>query len=132
MASFELGWLGEKTDIGIKQGATFGPNYISLTDEAGAAFDLTGSTPIGSFGKTAYSENPVGAVFSFDVDISGEFFTWTMSASASALIPCSEIDENQDESIYDYEVNIELADGRIIPIVYGKAYVLRGGIIDGN
>lgn len=108
-----LGTLGDRLDLEMKQGKTFGPHTGTIKNPDGTPMDLTGCTL-----RASMRRNPNDAtVFNFDVAVTdaaeGEF-TLGMSKTATATI-----------SPPKYEWDLELQDslGRELPVCYGEVIV---------
>lgn len=124
----ELGTKGAELNLLVRQGATQGPYYMTLRtqDVSATPIDLTGATFRAQIRKTADSAPLDGVTFTFTITapLLGEV-TWEMPATSTALIPCSEVDELQEESQYVWDMEVELASSRVLPLTYGTVKVFR-------
>lgn len=124
----ELGTKGSELNLLVRQGATQGTYYMSIKTQGSTTLpiDLTGAIFRAQIRKTADSAPLTGVTFTFVITdaLNGEA-TWEIPASSTSKIPCSEIDENQEESMYVWDMEVELAGGKVLPLVYGTVKVFR-------
>jgi hypothetical protein len=85
-----LGYIGEKLDLLVRQGATLGPFTVTLTITDAAA------------GK----------------------FQFGMTDEATAAIPAGETLKDA-ASVYVWDMELEDASGRVLPLYYGDCKVFR-------
>ena len=121
-----LGTKGAELDLLIRQGATAGVYSMYVKKADGTPLDLTGATFSAQIRKTPDSAPLAGVAFVFTIEdaVAGAVL-WSIPAESTALIPCSEIDENQPESQYVWDMELERADGSIMPLLYGVVKVFR-------
>ena len=116
----QIGSIGERLDIILRQGSTLGPFIVTLTNPNGTPFDLTGATISGQVRKNATDTgNPIAT---FDIvyinRVAGQF-SFGMTKSVTALIPAGEY---QKDDASQYKWDMELVDSltRCIPLYYGN------------
>ena len=119
-----LGYIGEKLDLLIRQGATLGPFNVTLTNPNGTPYDLTGVTIRGQIRKT-----PSDPVVTADLDVSvidsllGKF-EFGISSVLTAQIPTGEsLKDTPSGQVWDMELVDTL--GRVTPLYYGDVKVFR-------
>jgi hypothetical protein len=120
-----IGTKGAQLDLLIRQGSTLGPNSTTLKDGAGAAIDITGALLRGQIRKTPDAVAVSAAATCAIVSGPGGIFTWKFEAVDTTALTCSVTDENQAESLYVWDLEIEYTDGRIQPLLYGDVRVFR-------
>lgn len=119
-----LGYWGEHADLYIRQGATFGTHRLVLKQMDGTAFPLTGCTPRGQIRRTG-ADATVIASFSFSVaDEAGGLLDMSLTDEQTLQITAAE-KPDAAASRYVYDVQLDTADGRVIPIAWGDVVVLR-------
>jgi len=97
---------------------------MQINDSSGA-IDITTGTIRASIRKTADA-----ATVEADVDITivsavDGSFLWEFSASSTAAITADPVDELAAASTYVWDMEIEFASGRIIPLLYGTVNIYR-------
>lgn len=124
----ELGTKGSELNLLIRQGATLGEYYMTVKtqEDPPQPIDLTGATFSAQIRKTADSSPLTGVTFDFVITepLEGKV-TWQVPSTSTVNIPCSEIDENQPESLYVWDMEVKLASGKVIPLTYGTVKVFR-------
>lgn len=119
-----IGSFGKQLDLNIRQGATFGPVEITLTNPDDSAVNLTGSTVRGQIRKRALDTELVCA---FDVSITnatGGVVALTLTDEVTAAILTAENPASAD-SRFVYDVELLDSAGRVLPLLYGAVTVLR-------
>ena len=120
-----IGTKGAAMDLIIRQGATCGPNHMAIKDSSGAAIDITGATLRASIRKTPDAASiTASAVFTPITPAAGTVY-WSFTAASTTAIVCDPVDEEQPDSLYVWDMEIEFADGRILPLLYGDVRVFR-------
>lgn len=120
----QLGTIGARVDLLIKQGATFGPHVVTLTNPDGSPTDLTGCSFKGSI-KAKARDASVLARFSFTmVSVNPGKFSFQLAATDSAVIPAGE-NLSDSASLKTYDIKMLDASGRVVPLFYGDAKVFR-------
>lgn len=115
-----IGFIGNKVDLLIRQGATFGPHTVTLTNPNNTAVNLTGATVRGS---VVYE----GGSTPFDVtvtDAPGGVFTIGLTADVTAELPGG---DHANDPAGRHKWDLELVDSldRVTPIFYGIAQVFN-------
>lgn len=130
MTTPTIGYFGERMDLRIRQGATFGPIQATMRDPVvlpatiGTPVDLTGCTIRGQIRRKALD---VAIIASFTVTITNAVngqYEFGLSSTTTAGITAG---ETLDSSTSKYVWDLELVDatGRITPLYYGAVTVLR-------
>lgn len=121
----ELGTKGAELDLLIRQGATLGPYNMTIKTADGVPIDLTGATFDAQIRRTPDGIPLTGVTFSFTIsDPTNGVVDWSLPATASELLQAGDT-ETDPESVYVWDMEVELTSGRVIPIVYGVARVWR-------
>lgn len=123
-----LGTKGANLDLLIRQGATQGTYHMAVKTQNGVPLpiDLTDATFRAQIRKTPDSAPLEGVSFVFTItDALGGLVDWSIPATSTEKIPCSEIDENHPDSIYVWDMEVELVSGRVMPLLYGQVNVFR-------
>jgi hypothetical protein len=120
-----IGTKGGNLDLVIRQGATLGPEHIAVRDSSGTPIDITGATLRASIRKTPDAATVAASATFTPISPTAGTSYWEFSATATGAITCSPIDENQPESLYVWDMEIEFASGRILPLLYGEVRVFR-------
>lgn len=124
MAVPTIGFLGEEYNLLIRQGATFGPVTVTMTNPDTTPVDLTGCTIRGKIRKKALD---VAVVATFTVTITdapnGEYQFLLTDEITSAI----EAGEYASSSASKYVWDLEMEDtlGKVLPLYYGAVTVLR-------
>lgn len=124
MVTPRIGTFGTRTDLDIRQGATFGPLTLTFKNPDGSAVNLTGCSLTGQIRKQALSSTVVQAFTAAITDAAAGVATLTIDAVATAAIPAAETPISPD-SRYVYDVELIDTQGRVIPVLYGDVVVLR-------
>ena len=130
MTTPTIGYFGERLDLRIRQGATFGPIQATMRNpvippaEIGTPVNLTGCTIRGQIRRKALD---VAIIASFAVTITNALngqYEFSLSSATTAGITAG---ENLDSTASKYVWDLELVDstGRITPLYYGAVTVLR-------
>lgn len=118
-----IGTIGDKVDLLIRQGATFGPYWIEIVDEAGAPIDLTGCVVKASMRKEIGDAVPA-AEFTIGYNaLEGKFSYMLTKAVTSALVAGATVKDPVGKNFWDCEIT--WLDGSVSPICYGDATVFR-------
>ena len=121
----QIGTKGDRLDILIRQGGTFGPKYGTISKRDGSPEDITGCTFIAEIRKTADATVvAASAVFAITNAPGGEF-TFTFEASATKDIAADPEGETEPDSQYVWDLEMHYADGRVRPLLYGDVAVFR-------
>lgn len=115
---------GERLDLKIRQGATFGPVTATMTNPDGTAVNLTGCTIRGQIRQKALD---TVIVATFDCTITnptGGVYTFGLTSTVTAGISAAEkIDSAGSKYVWDLE--LVDASGRVTALYYGEVTVLR-------
>jgi hypothetical protein len=120
-----VGTKGARLDLLLRQGATFGPYEVTLSNPDLSPVNLNGvvfrsqirRTPTSIFGEAiapvfTYVNRPLG------------IFTFQFTAEDTATLAPG-IDEDAPESLYYWDLEMEDAFGRVFPVLYGDVKVFR-------
>lgn len=119
-----IGYIGEKLDLLIRQGATLGPFNVTLTNPDGTPYDLTGVTIRGQIRKTPSDPSVTADIEVAMVDSVLGKFEFGITSDATALIPTGEsIKDTPSMQVWDMELVDTL--GRVTPLYYGDVKVFR-------
>ena len=116
----QIGSIGERIDIILRQGSTLGPFAVTLTNADNSAVDLTGATIQGQVRKNALDTG--APVASFEItytDRAAGKFSFGIPRTVTVNIPAGEY---REDSASQYKWDMELIDstGRCIPLYYGN------------
>lgn len=116
----QIGSIGERLDIILRQGSTLGPFLVTLTDKLGVPIDLTGATIQGQVRKNALDMGAPVAVFaiSYVNRVLGQF-TFGIPRSETVNIPAGEY-QKDEASQYKWDMEFLDSTGRSIPLYYGN------------
>lgn len=120
----QIGSIGNRLDLLIRQGGTFGPVTDTLANPDGSPVDLTGATIRGQIRK---QPSDTAIVASFDVVITnalGGEYTFGLPASTTAGITAG-ADVTKPDSIYAWDIELQDTLGRVIPLHWGTVRVHR-------
>lgn len=120
-----IGTKGAALDLIIRQGATLGPNSTTIKDGSGTPIDITGATVRAQIRLLPSSVTAAATATCTLVTPASGLFTWTFSDTDTAALTCSDVDENEPESLYYWDMEIEYASGVIVPLLYGDVRVFR-------
>lgn len=121
-----LGSKGAELNLLIRQGATFGPNVCTLTNPDTSPVNLTGCTFRAQIRKTASDPLSSGAAATFTITNAalGEFY-WEFTDEVTTVLVADSVSETAPASIYTWDMELEDASGRVIPLLYGTVNVFR-------
>ena len=125
MATTIIGTKGAELDLLVRQGATFGPYQITLTNPDLTPVDLTGATFRAQIRKSPLSviDQGISAVFTYTNRIGGVFgFEFTAQDTASLT---AGVDENAADSQYLWDLEMQDSTGRVLPLLYGAVKLFR-------
>lgn len=120
----QLGYIGERLDLLIRQGATLGPFLATMTNPDASPVDLTGATIRGQIRKRAADTTVVA---SLDVTITSAAagqYSFGLTATATAAIVAG-ADVTKPESVYVWDLELQDAAGRVLPLYWGDVRVHR-------
>lgn len=119
-----LGSIGDKVDLLIKQGSTFGPMVATLKNPDLTAVDLTSMVIRGQIRKKALDTAIVASVVVAITDATGGVFEFSLTDEVTAAIVADELMQRPG-SKYVWDMEIEDSLGRVIPLYYGDVTVFR-------
>lgn len=120
-----IGTKGAELDLLVRQGATFGPYQITLSNPENTPVDLTGATFRAQIRKAPLTllDTGISAVFTYTNRIGGVFsFEFTAKDTASLT---AGVDESAIESQYLWDLEMEDSTGRVLPLLYGSVKLFR-------
>lgn len=112
--------LGEKLDLRMRQGSTWGPFRVTLTNPDETPIDLTGATVRVLMECEQAPSMSVGITDA----ITGEF-EFGLDAEVTADVPAT------GSPMYPWYIELEDSTGRVLPLTYGLAQVFKDGPRDG-
>lgn len=120
-----LGTKGGELDLLLKQGSTFGPHLITLKDSNNTAINITGATIRAQIRKTSDAATAVASGDFVITNGAAGQFTFGFSTATTAALQVDTISETGADSQYVWDMEIQYADGRVYPLMYGKVSVFR-------
>lgn len=122
----QIGTKGAELDLLIRQGATFGPIKSRALNPNGTPMNLSGATIRAQVRKTATSPIGEACVGSFVITNAADGrFEWSFTDDATSVLVADNDSELAQASIYVWDMELEDATGRVIPLLYGKVNVFR-------
>lgn len=116
----QVGFRGERLDLLVRQGATLGPHVVTLTNPDNTPVNLTGCTIQGQVRKNALDTGAPVATFVINyIDLLLGKFSFEIPHTITALIPAGEF-QKDDESQYQWDMELLDSQNRIIPLYYGN------------
>lgn len=115
----QIGSIGERLDIILRQGSTLGPFIVELKDKNNIPIDLTGATIQGQVRKNALDTGSPVASFTIEyIDRTAGKFSFGIPRNETVVIPAGEY---QKDPASQYKWDMELIDSlnRCIPLYYG-------------
>lgn len=119
-----LGYIGERLDLLIRQGATFGPFDVTLANPDKTPVDLTGATMRAHVRRKALDANVVIALQVGVMQPTLGHFQFGLSDEVTATIAAGE-SVKDPASHYVWDMEMEDSLGRVIPLYYGDVKVFR-------
>lgn len=119
-----LGKIGTQIDLLIKQGSTFGPMVATLKNPDGSAVNLTSCLIRGQIRKKALDTVLVTSFVVAITNETGGVFEFSLTDEVTAVIVADEIMQKPG-SKYVWDMELEDALGRVIPLYYGDVTVFR-------
>lgn len=120
----QIGNIGERLNLLIRQGATFGPYRCTMTNPDGSPVDLTGASIVGQIRKRASDATAVADLQVTMVDRAAGVYEFGLSDETSAGITAGS-DTTRPESLYVWDMELHDSLGRVIPLYYGDVRVFR-------
>lgn len=124
MANPTIGYIGERLDIIIRQGGTFGPHEVTLSNPDGSPVDLTGCLLRGQIRHESADTGVLCVIdFTITAPAAGKF-TMGIADETTATLPCGPTVKDS-LSVHVWDAELEDTTGRVIPLYYGDAKVFR-------
>lgn len=121
----QLGTKGAELDLLIRQGATQGPYNMEVKTADGVPIDLTSAVFTAQIRRTPDGAPLTGVDFTFTtVDDTNGVVDWEIPATSTVLLQAGDTEED-DLSKYVWDMEVELASGRVLPLMYGVVKVWR-------
>lgn len=125
MAVLSLGYVGERLNLTIRQGATLGPFSVTLKNPDASPVDLTGSVIRGQIRKKALDATVVAELDGvLDANPATGVFTFGLTAGETGVLQAGEA-LTDAASVYVWDMEWRDAAGRILPLYYGAVSVFR-------
>lgn len=119
-----LGYIGERLDLLIRQGATFGPFDVTLANPDKTPVDLSGATVRAHVRRKALDADVVIALEVQVIQPTLGHFQFGLSDEITASVPAGE-SVKDPSSHYVWDMEMEDTLGRVIPLYYGDVKVFR-------
>jgi hypothetical protein len=119
-----LGYAGDRVDLLIRQGATFGPHELTLTNPDDTVIDLTGCTLRAQVRRKALDAAILITLTCTITDATGGVCTIGLTDEQTAALAAGE-DPGQVESRARWDLELEDAAGRVTPVFYGNVVIHR-------
>lgn len=121
----QLGTKGAELDLLIRQGATLGPFNMKVMTADGLDVNLTAAVFRAEIRRKPEAPALAGVTFTFNVTTPLEgIVNWSVDADSTTVLVAGD-SEADAESQYVWDMEVELSDGRVLPLLYGKAQVFR-------
>lgn len=124
MATLVIGTKGERLDLLIRQGADFGPYLAEMKNPDGTPVDLTGCVIRGSIRKTPASSAVAAAIEVAITDATAGQYQFGVGHVATSPLKCG-VNEKAPESLYVWDLEMQDAMGRVMPLYYGDVGIFR-------
>ena len=119
-----LGYIGEKLDLLIRQGATLGPFQGAMTNPDGTPVDLSGCVLRAQIRKKALDPAVVTPVTVTITDpLSGQYVFGLSAELTAAIVAGESIKDPTSKYVWDMEM-VD-ASGQVLPLYYGDVSVFR-------
>ena len=118
-----IGKIGEKLDLNIRQGATFGPVIATMRLVDGTPYDLTGATIRGQLRKSRTAAEKIDLDCIITAPLLGEY-TFGLTDEVTATMTAGD-SPGDDESKYLWDLELSHPDGTVTALYYGTVKVLR-------
>ncbi len=120
----QIGYIGERLDLLIRQGATLGPFICTLTNPDATPVNLTGATIRGQIRKQPSDTAVVANLSVMVMDAAGGQYSFALDAATTAGIVAG-ADITKPESVYAWDMELQDSLGRVIPLYWGTVRVHR-------
>lgn len=119
-----IGTYGERLDLEIKQGSTFGPFTVTATGADEEPIDLTACVVRGQIRRRALDTAIVVSFTCTITDAEAGEFQFTLSDEQTAGMTAGET-TTKSESKYVYDMEMADSQGNVLPLLYGNVTVFR-------
>lgn len=120
-----IGDIGNKLDLVIKQGSTFGPFKVTLVNPDDTPVNLTGSTVNGQIRRSALDDSVAATLTAQITSATEGEFQFGLTSTETAQMVAGERKEDL-ASLYVWDMTLVDSEGRVIPLYYGDVRVVRG------
>lgn len=120
-----LGHAGEQLDLFIRQGATFGPHQLTLSNPDGSAVNLTGATVRGQLRRRALTAGaPLATLTVTVISAAAGVLEFGLSAAQTGALSAGEsVASAESRAVWDLELQDSL--GGVTPIYFGNVTIFR-------
>jgi hypothetical protein len=120
----QIGMIGTRLDLLIRQGATFGPFRLTMQNPDGSPVILTDATFRGQIRKTPDALT-IEAAFTFKVTdpLMGKVEFEVDAVSTAAIV--AGMTETDEDSQYVYDIEYVNEENRVLPLLYGNVSLFR-------
>lgn len=120
-----IGDIGDRIDLVIRQGATFGPHQVTMANPDASPVNLTGAVVEASLTEldAAAAEAAVFTVAMTD-PAAGQFEFWLSATITAGLRAGRSLTDRS--GAYGWSMQITYADGTVRPLYWGAAQVVAG------
>lgn len=119
-----LGDIGERIDLRIRQGATFGPHRFTMKNSDNTPFDLTGCTIRGQIRKEPGSPTAALSLACTIIDAPTGIYELEIADTATMALRAG-LTMEAPESRYYWDLELLDTGGRVTPLYYGDVQVFR-------
>ncbi len=117
-----IGYVGDRLDLDVRQGGTFGPYEISELDDDDLPIDLTGCTIRGQIRKSLSSAAVLASFTCAIVDAAGGIWNFGLTNLQTQALDAGPSSSHPD-SRYVYDIELVDVAGRVHPRLYGTIFV---------
>ena len=122
----QIGSKGANLDLLIRQGATFGPIVVTLTNPDTSPMDITSCVFRAQIRKTPSSTTtPGGSATTAIVSALAGQFSYEFPSALTTALTADSTSEESAASQYVWDLEMDDAAGRTIPLLYGVVKVFR-------
>lgn len=119
----KIGSIGQQLNLLIKQGGTFGPHEVTLTNPDSTPVNLTGCTLEGGVKHKVTDQNFVPFAFVMTDPANGVFTFGMTDETTSLLAAGAQLTDLASKAVYDISLNDTA--GQRVPLFYGDVEVFR-------
>lgn len=117
--------IGERLDLRIRQGATFGPFRVEMKNPDNSPVDLTGKTIRGQIRRSGLSGVLIVAFTVTMLNAVGGIFEFGLTDEQTATLFQPGENFLDSDSAYTWDMEIESANGQVTALYYGTVRSLR-------